>query len=341
MVLNRPAARIAVLIAAAALALYFLWLVRGGLYPFIIAFFLAYLLNPTVSWLEGRGFPRTWAIISVYIALFSVVILAGGRLIPLVLRELENFGRDLPLMTAKLEELLQVFQAKYQNSALPISLRSAIDNGLVTLQGDAQGFVAAVVAAILELLSHFIGLVISPILAFYLLHDWHEIGADLLRIVPGHWRHAIGHLLRDLDKVMAGVIRGQLTIAVIVGVLVSGGLYILDVRYALIIGILAGMLDVIPYFGAFIGATPAVTVALLESPWLALKVAGLFFFVHQLEGTIIGPKILGENVGLHPLTVIFFLFVGEELGGLPGMLLGVPLAAVAKVLLRHLVKALI
>ncbi len=123
--------------------------------------------------------------------------------------------------------------------------------------------------------------------------------------------------------------------------MISGGLYILDVRYALIIGILAGMLDIIPYFGAFIGATPAVTVALLDSPLLALKVAGLFFIVHQLEGTIIGPRILGDNVGLHPLTVIFFLFIGEEMAGLLGMLLGVPLAAVAKVLLSHLVKALI
>lgn len=341
MELTRPVVRIAIMLGAAAFIVCFLWLVRGGLYPFIIAFFLAYLLNPAVSWLERRGMGRALAILTVYLALFSVLILAGGRLLPLIIRELESFGRDLPQMTVKVEELLQAFQWQYQNSALPLSMRTAIDNSLVTLQGHAQGFVARVVAAILELLSHIIGLVISPILAFYLLHDWHEIGTELLRIVPGRWRHELGHLLRDLDKVLAGVIRGQLTIAVIVGILISGGLYILDVRYALIIGILAGMLDIIPYFGAFIGATPAVTVALLDSPLLALKVAGLFFIVHQLEGTIIGPRILGDNVGLHPLTVIFFLFIGEEMAGLLGMLLGVPLAAVAKVLLSHLVKALI
>jgi predicted PurR-regulated permease PerM len=341
LVLTRPAVRLGIMIAAAVLALYFLWLVRGGLYPFIIAFFLAYLLNPTVSWLEEKGMRRIWAILAVYAALFSVLILAGGRLVPLVLRELENFGRDLPEMTVKVEELLQAFQWKYQNSALPISLRAAMDNGLVSMQGSLQDFVARVVAAILGMLSHILGLVISPILAFYILHDWHDIGTEMQRIVPGRWRHELGHLLRDLDKVLAGVIRGQLTVAVIVGILISSGLYILDVRYWLIIGILAGMLDIIPYFGAFIGATPAVTVALLESPGLALKVAGLIFVVHQLEGTIIGPKILGDNVGLHPLTVIFFLFIGEEVGGLVGMLLGVPVAAVVKVLLRHLVKALI
>lgn len=341
MILTRPTVRLGIMIAAAALALYLLWLVRGGLYPFIIAFFLAYLLNPAVCWLEERGMRRVFAILALYLALFSVVIFAGVRLIPLVIRELESFGRDLPLMTVKIEELLQAFQGSYQNSALPMSLRTSIDNGLVTLQGNVQEYVARVVAAILGLLSHLIGLIISPILAFYLLHDWHDIGTELLRVVPGRWRHDLGHLLRDLDKVLAGVIRGQLTIAVIVGILVSVGLYLLDVRYALIIGILAGMLDIIPYFGAFIGATPAVAVALLDSSLLALKVAGLFFVIHQMEGTIIGPRILGENVGLHPLAVIFFLFIGEEVGGLMGMLLGVPLAAVVKVLLRHLVKALI
>lgn len=341
MVLTRSTVRTGILISAAALALYFIWLVRGGLYPFVIAFFLAYLLNPGVSWLEDRGLRRVWAILLVYIALFTVLILAGGRLIPVIIRELENFGQDLPQMTVKTEELLQAFQWKYQHSALPISLRTSMDNGLVTLQGEMQDFVARVVAGILGLLSHVIGLVISPILAFYLLHDWHEIGTEIMRVVPGNWRHELGHLLRDLDKVLAGVIRGQLTVAVIVGILVSSGLYFLDVRYALIIGILAGMLDIIPYFGAFIGAAPAVTVALLESPWLALKAAGLIFIVHQLEGTIIGPKILGDNVGLHPLAVVFFLFIGEETGGLLGMLLGVPLAAIAKVLLRHLLKALI
>ncbi|MPM48860.1 hypothetical protein SDC9_95587 [bioreactor metagenome] len=101
------------------------------------------------------------------------------------------------------------------------------------------------------------------------------------------------------------------------------------------------MLDIIPYFGAIIGATPAVTLALLHSPILALKVAFLFLIIHQLEGTVIGPKILGESVGLHPLSVIFFVFVGGELGGLPGMLLGVPVAAIVKVVFRHLYKLLV
>jgi sporulation integral membrane protein YtvI len=341
MAISRTIVRMAVLAISVAGILYFLWLVRSGLYPFVIAFFLAYLLNPAVSWLEHKGLKRIWAIFAVYLILFSIVIIGGSRLIPIVIRELESFGRDLPLMTAKGEELLQNLQWKYQNSALPYSLRIAMDNGLVTLQTQAQEYVIAMVDAIIDMLAHSIGLIISPVLAFYLLHDWREIGEEVRRLLPARLHQELGLLFRDLDKVLAGVIRGQLTVAVIVGVLLSGGLYFLGVRYAVIIGILAGMLDIIPYFGAIIGAAPAVTVALLESPWLALKVTILFFVIHQMEGTIIGPQILGDNIGLHPLSVIFFLFIGGELGGLIGMLLGVPLAALGKVLLRHLAKALI
>lgn len=341
MAITRQTARALLLAAAALLVAVFLWRVRGGLYPFIIALFLAYVLNPAVDYLEGKGLKRVWAIACVYVLLFAGVFFAGSRLIPVLVRELESFGQELPQMTAKSQELIDSLQWHYQNSALPHSLRAALDNGLASVQTAVQAFAAAAVAAIIDLLTHFIGLAISPVLAFYLLHDWHELSETLLRIMPARWRHETVLVLRDVDKVLAGVIRGQVTVAVIVGILVSCGLYFLDVRYALIIGILAGALDVIPYFGAFIGATPAVTVALLTSPWLALKVALLFFVIHQMEGTIIGPKILGDNIGLHPLAVIFFLFVGEELGGLVGMLLGVPAAAVGKVLLSHLLRLMI
>ncbi|SDF10624.1 sporulation integral membrane protein YtvI [Sporolituus thermophilus DSM 23256] len=319
---------------------YFLWRVRSGLYPFILAFFLAYLLNPAVCYLENHGLKRVWAIAVVYVVLFSIVIIGGSRLIPLLIREIEAFGRDFPAIVARVEELVQVLQWQYQNSMLPYSLRQALDKTLLLMQGEVQAFVSGLVGGIITLLSHFIGLAITPILSFYILHDWHEIKERLLFLLPPHWRHEAVMILRDVDKVLAGVIRGQITVAIIVGLLVSLGLYLLNVRYALMIGIIAGILDVIPYFGAVIGASPAVTLALLESPWLALKVGVLFLVIHQLEGTVIGPKVLGENVGLHPLSVIFALFVGGELAGLAGMLLGVPVAALAKVFGRHLVRIL-
>lgn len=339
--INKRTIRISILVAAVIVTVYFIWSVRSGLYPFIIALFLAYLLNPAVCYLENKGLRRTAAILALYILVFSAMIFVGARGIPLIIRELENFGRELPFMVAKGEELIQFVQSQYQNSVLPYSLRVAIDNALLAVQNDIQQFIADVVNALIGLVSHSIGLVITPILAFYLLHDWYEIKEKLLQMIPMRWHTECILTFREIDKVLSGVIRGQLTVALIVGILVTIGLEILGVRYALLIGIVAGILDIIPYFGAFIGATPAVTLALLSSPWLALKVVLLFFAIHQLEGSIIGPQIMGDNVGLHPLSVIFFLFIGGELGGIPGMLLGVPIAAVGKVFIRHMIRMLI
>lgn len=341
MIITKRHLRIAFILLILTIVVTFLYIVRNGLYPFIIAFFMAYLLNPAVSYLERRGFGRITAILSLYAVVFSLLIYGGSRLFPVIIHELENFSKDLPALVGVVEEEMQAFQLQYQNSALPYSLRVTLDQRLLFLQSEGQAYITSLVDALMGLVTHAIGLIITPVLAFYLLSDWNQFREELLRIVPGRWRHEVSLVWRDLDKVLSGVIRGQVTVAIIVGILVSAGLYLLNVKYALLIGILAGMLDLIPYFGAIIGATPAVTLALLESPYLAVKVVLLFFIIHQVEGTIIGPKILGESVGLHPLSVIFFVFVGSELGGLAGMLLGVPVAAIGKVLLQHLVKALV
>ena len=341
MILTKKHVRLTIIVAFLIVGSYFIWLVRNGLYPFIIGLFLAYLLNPAVCFLENKGIKRCWAIVLVYLILFSILIGGGSQFIPMLVHELESFGDELPQMANKVEELIQMIQNQYQNSGLPFSMRVALDQTVVKVENEMQVFVTSVAQGIVNTLSHIIGLAISPVLAFYLLHDWYLIKEELLSLLPGRWRPEIISIFKDINKILNGVIRGQILIAVIVGVLVSIGLYLLDLRYALLIGILAGVLDVIPYFGAVIGAAPAVMMALLYSPILALKVAVLFLLVHQLEGTIIQPKILGESVGLHPLSVIFFVFIGGELGGLVGMLIGVPLAAIGKVLVRHVIKLLV
>jgi len=333
--------RFTIIFLFAFITLYFLWLVRSGLYPFIIALLLAYLLNPAVCYLEKKGLGRAVAILLLYVILFTIIIIGGIRLVPIFVRDLESFAKELPHILGKGEELFYLIQSHYQNSVLPYSIRVAIDNTVVSLQQAGQSFASDLADGIMGLITHFIGFAITPILAFYFLHDWQAIKEGLLLLVPGRLRQEFTLTIKDIDKVFSGVIRGQITVAIIVGMLVSSGLYFFNVPFALLIGITAGLLDIIPYFGAFIGAAPAITLALLESPLLAVKVALLFFVIHQLEGSIIGPKILGENVGLHPLTVIFCLFAGGELFGIIGMLLGVPVAAVGKVVVKHSIRLLL
>lgn len=341
MTLNKKYIRLSILVGIVIISAYLLWLVRNGLYPFILALLLAYLLNPAVCFFEKKGISRLWAIIIVYMIVFCIIIVSGATLFPLLVHELDSFNHEIPSMAAKLDELLHAIQNQYQNAVLPYSIRTAVDEAVLSVEETVQVFVEDIVQGIVNIVTHSIGLAITPVLAFYLLHDWYSIKKELLLLVPNSWRGELILVFRDINKVLNGIVRGQLTIAVIVGILVSTGLYIFQLKYALLIGILAGILDVIPYFGAIIGAAPAITIALLHSPWIALKVALLFLAVHQIEGTIIQPKILGESVGLHPLSVIFFVFIGGELGGLIGMLLGVPIAAICKVIIRHIINAIV
>lgn len=320
------------------LIFYFFWCVRSALYPFIIGLFLAYLLNPIVCYLEGRGFRRLWAIMMIYLLLFGVVIIGGSKLLTLLIRDLEYFAQDLPRILHRIDELLTVLQSQYQNSALPYSFRLAIDEALLVLEHDIQQFIGEIVNSIIAIARNSIGVVISPILTFYLLYDWYEIKKELLLLVPGRLRTESVSFFRDVDKVLAGIIRGQLTVACIIGICITTGLYFLQVKFALMIGILAGIFDVIPYFGAIIGAAPAVMLAMIESSWLTAQVIVLFVVIQQIEGNVIHPKIIGDNIGLHPLAVIFCVFVGGEMYGIIGMLLGVPVMAIGKVLMRHIMK---
>lgn len=339
--ITKPRIRATIILIIITVCLYFFWKVHNALYPFIIGLFLAYLLNPAVCYLERKNIGRSWAILAVYIILFVVVIVGGSKLLSIFIKELQSFALDLPFMIENINKLLVKMQSEYQNSALPYYLRIAIDDALLSLENEMQEFIVQIVNGIIKLISHSVGLAISPILAFYLLHDWYKIKNELLLLLPSGWRAELVLFFQDADKVLGGIIRGQLIVALIIGMFVTVGLYLLQVKFALIIGILAALFDVIPYFGPIIGASPAVMLTFLESPWLTIKVIVLFFIIQQIEGNIIHPKIIGESTGLHPLTVIFFVFVGGEVAGLIGMLLGVPLAAIGKVLLRHIVKALL
>ena len=341
MVISKSFIKITIIIGALIGFIYFIWLVRSALYPFIIGLLLAYMLNPMVCKLEDKGLNRLIAIIIIYLLLFGIVIIGGSKLLTLLIKDLEYFAQDLPRIVARINELLIFIQSQYQNSALPYAVRLAIDDALLLAEKDMQEFIGQIVNSIITIARNSIGLAISPILAFYLLHDWYEIKSKLLLLLPGRWRSECILFFRDVDKVLAGIIRGQLTVACIVGIFVTGGLYFLQLKFALIIGILAAIFDIIPYFGPIIGAAPAVMLAILESPWLTAEVIIMFIIIQQIEGNIIHPQIIGENIGLHPLAVIFFVLVGGELGGLLGMLLGVPLAAIGKVFVRHMLKVVL
>jgi predicted PurR-regulated permease PerM len=327
--------RLYLLIAAAGTIVFFLFLVRDILTPFLLAAALAYLANPLVNAFERREIPRSLAIILVYTVFVVAAVLTIYGLIPAWTRELNAVLLNLPLMAQQIERstlnwvnnLVRLPGSELLKEVITVS----IHRGEMIL----ENLSARVLDSLLGLFPRAFNLILAPFLAYYLLRDQELIRTTLLSLVPHDKRHDVQDVLREVNRVIAGFLRGQIIVSIFVGSFIGLALLLLRVDYALLIGAFAGLLDIIPYFGPIIGAIPAVALALLKSPVTALWVIVAFVVANQIESMVLQPRIVGGHVGLHPLTVIFAILAGGKLLGIWGMLVAVPLTAAIKVLANY------
>ncbi|MCL4514639.1 MAG: AI-2E family transporter [Firmicutes bacterium] len=319
----------------------FLYRVRGVLMPFFFAALITYLTVPAVNLLVRKQVPRVMAILLTYAIFILVASAIIVFVVPPLVAELDKFIAALPEQARRLEELTGDTVGRYHRAPLPAPIRAAVDEGIVQGQIFLRGFVRRGVETLLGLFSQTLFLLLSPVLAYYLTRDLQAIQAGLLGLAPLAWQADLLELGQRLNKVLSGYIRGQLLVSLFVGALTAFGLFLLKVPYALIIGLLAGIFDVIPYFGPVIGAVPAILLGIGRSPWLVLYVIILIAIVHEIEGSVVVPLIMQEVVGLHPVAVIFAVLAGAELWGAFGMLVAVPLTAALKVILQFALERLI
>ena len=310
-----------------------------------IAFALAYILNPTVERLERKGVKRPYGIMIVFLL---TVILCGGFALFLVVSitgEFSNMQLNLPAYIQHLYEItpapLKGYLGVETTDKLAVRLgeviqqaRNAAPDLLKPLLAFLQKALSSTVAVLLDLL----GYLIIPVYLFYLLFDLPQLKTFIISYIPDRFRPAYRTKLTEVDTVLSGFVRGQLSVCAILAVLYSLGLYVIGIDLAIVIGTLAGVTFIIPYVGTIIGIVLSVTMALLKfndvlHPLLCLC---WFGFVQLLEGAIITPKIVGDTVGLHPLVAIVSLLIGGQLFGITGMLLAVPVTAVLQVFLRSL-----
>ena len=314
-----------------------LWVAREGMYPFLLAILISYFLSPAVVWFERRKVPRTISLILLYVFGGLVVCAFLWKGIPIFLREAESFIQSLPQISQQLESIVLSIE-RYQAEKLPPMVKHIIEQNINEAETMIETSLGALIHRMLGLMEYTIGVAVSPIIAFYILHDWQRIRKSLFELLPIECRGTCREIATEVNKVLGGVIRGQVIISMFVGTAVTVGLYYFGVPYAILLGVLAGILDVIPYFGAIFGAVPAILFGLFISPLTAVKVAILFFVVHQLESSVIHPNVVGDSIGMHPLAVLFFVFLGGEVGGLIGMVIGVPLAAIIKIIFHHIMR---
>jgi len=321
--------------------------VRGALLPFLIAFVIAYVFAPWVDGLERRmRVPRPLGTAGVFLAISLLFALLVLGLVPVLEHQVMHLGALLPEALDRLREVGIPFLSEYLGRAdLPTTAGAWID----ALRESAASWGPAVLRsgreALLWAASGTLGAVvwvlsaaIVPVLVFYLMMDFHTVGAWLLARVPAARRGDVLPRLARIDTMLGQFLRGQLTVAVILAGLYAVGLTLAGVEAGATIGVIAGLGNLVPYLGFVIGITLAMAVTFLTHFDVVhlLYVAAVFGVVQALEGTVISPRVVGERVGLHPIAVIFALFVGGEAFGFLGVLLGVPAAIAVKVALEAL-----
>ena len=332
-----------------------LYLARRALLPFVLGSALAYLVAPLVDWVSAR-LPtqvrgrRSWrglVVLAVYLLLAALLAGSLALMIPPVAAQVSVLTQRLPELAGKLyaaaPELMRGW-VNWYNQAMPADVRAALQrliagwlSSLLTLL--QQGAFRTVEAAF-RTLSFVLGLVVVPLWVFYVLRDQSELGATLERLIPPAYRDDVRNALTLMDAVLGAYLRGQFLLCLSVGLMFTVGLLFLGIDFALLLGVVSGVFEIVPVLGPVLGAIPAVLVALATSPTQVLWVVVLALAVQQLENILLVPQIQGMSVRLHPALVMLALVIGSELGGVLGLILSVPMTAMARDLASYIYQRL-
>ncbi len=330
------------------------WLLLGGgmlyllspiLTPFVVSALLAYLGDPLVDWLEARRIKRTPAVVLVFTGIFGLLTVLLLLLVPQVESQISQLVRRLPdyiewLRTGLLPHIEGVLPGGVE-SLDPSLLSKALAKNWREAGGVVAGVWASVAGSGLALVAWLGNLVLIPVLTFYLLRDWDHLVAGVHALLPRRSEATVVRLVHESDEVLSGFLRGQLLVMFALGTIYTTGLWLIGLDFALLIGMLAGLVSFVPYLGLIVGILIAGIASILqvqgvaELPWVIL----VFVAGQLLEGTVLTPRLVGERIGLHPVAVIFAVLAGGQLYGFFGILLALPVAAVAMVLIRHVVES--
>lgn len=330
---------IAFWVASFVLFFVLIFLFREILLPFVVGMATAYFLDPVCDYLEGRGLSRTWATTIVTLVFALLVTLLILLLVPALIGQIVSLLEQLP----KYSEIMRT-----QLEALAERARTTLDPGITQqVRGLAAGSADRVVAWVTDAAGGLVAggfalanllslLLITPVVAFYLLRDWDRLVGRVDNWLPRDHAETIRAQVREVDRTLAGFVRGQATVCALLGAFYGVALTIAGLDFGLVTGLLAGLLSFIPYIGALTGAVASIGLALLQfdDPVRILVVAAVFGVGQAVEGNYLTPKLVGGRVGLHAVWVIFALLAGGALFGFVGVLLAVPVAAVIGVLIR-------
>lgn len=307
------------------------------IFPIMISFVLAYLFDPFADQLEKWRIPRTLAVIIILLLTLGILITTGMLLIPNLIQEIQDLTgsisklpdkiiqfteKNLPKTLGYIHMDAQQFKQN-MSDRLPTTAQQVLSNLLKSVKG------------IGSFLGQILNIILIPVLTFYFLKDFNKIQTWTLSLASRNYRSSIAFYSWRLNRILGGYLRGQIIVCTIVGIL-TGGLYaVFGIPFAILLGLVTGILNIVPFVGLYTGLALALLVAFLTANPLAamIKVVLITVVVQNLEGSIISPKIVGDRVGLHPIAVILSILLFSKFFGFWGLIIGVPTAALIKFLL--------
>lgn len=318
-----------------------LWLFRGILLPFVVGAALAYLLNPLVNQLQRWHFNRGWATTVVLLCVITIVLSLFFMLVPLIGQQIIDLLQRAPKYVADLQELFARWSPEI-NEWLGPERAAQLQTSINDLARQALGFIATLPGELVNIGmtgAAVIGFtVLTPVVAFYLLLDWEGMVRGIDGLLPQEHKGEIKTILRDIDKSMAGVVRGVGGVLLLDAAFYATALSLLGLNFGLAVGLIAGLSSFIPFVGFVLGFGLSVGIAIVQfwpNWWMVAAVAGVFLFWQFVEGNILYPKLVGSSININPVWMMFTLLALAALFGFVGLLLAVPMAAIASVLVRY------
>lgn len=324
--------------AVAAILLAVLWLLGDVILPFVLGAALAYLLDPFADWFESHGMSRVFGVTVITLVSLCLFVLTILLVIPTLIEQATALFAALPDLAHNFQEFLtRRFPSLGDSDS---TMRQSLASLGKILSSKGAELLNGALASVSSLVSILMLVVIVPVVTFYLLLDWDKLVARVDELLPRDHAPTIRHLAGEIDVTLAGFIRGQGTVCLLLGFYYCIGLVLVGLDFGLVVGAIAGLLTFIPYIGALVGGALAIGLSLFQfwGDWTMIAVvAAIFFSGQMLEGNVLTPKLVGGSVGLHPVWLLLALSVFGSLFGFVGMLVAVPVSASIGVIVRFVI----
>lgn len=308
------------------------------LLPMLLTGLLYYLLNPIVDWLEKYKISRTAAISVLFVLIGLLLVWGLAVAIPSIQEQVTSFAQNLPSNIQKIEShvttLLENEQFE-QFRPTALEMLNKVNDQIVSY---AQKFSSSAVNWASSLISTasqiIVAILIMPFILFYLLRDGQNLNHHVTQYLPTKWRSSVSKVLTDVNSQLSNYVRGQVTVAIIVALMFSVMFSLIGLNYPVTLGVMAGFLNLIPYLGSFLAMIPAVILGLIAGPVMLIKVLIVFMVEQTIEGRFVTPLIIGSSLSIHPITILFVLLTAGQMYGVLGVLLGIPIYASIKVVVK-------